>query len=225
MATVADILDYMGVMDNELDVAASGVDEARAIKAINIAQHQFELVASEYPKVGQTHVQTLTTAASTEVSVFPSALLRLDAVWNIDATTLRPTSKLKRITEIGGHVPSLPWPVNLAMPTGSGVPSAYYANMADFYWLPLPDATNTLRVYGLFEAAEYSARANTFLYPTRLKVSFAEFARELLDRADGDTDNAIESLADRIFRPICKRLKRFDRSEPIPRGYSYDHST
>lgn len=225
MSTVADVLDLIGVLDNELDVAASGVDEARAIKALNIAQHQFELVASEYPKVGQTHVQTLTTTASTEVSTFPSTLLRLDAIWYVDPTSSLPVWKLKRITEIGGHVPSLPWPINLALATGSGSPSGYYANMADFYWLLLPDATSTLRVYGLFEAAEYTARANTFLYPTRLKVSFAEFASTLLNRAVGDANAPLEALSDSIFRPICKRLKRFDRSEPIPKGYSNVHTT
>lgn len=225
MSTVADILTFMGVMDNELDVAASGADEARAIQAINMAQHQFEAIASEYPKVGQTAATTVATIANTEQTAFPSTLLRLDAIWYLDPTTSLPVWKLKRITEVGGHVPSLPYPLNLALAVGTGAPSGYYANMADFFWLPLPDGVSTLRIYGLFEAAEYTARANTFTYPARLKGPFAEFATQLLSRALGDTDNAVETLASAIFRPVCIRLKKFDRSEPVPRTYSSVHTT
>lgn len=223
--TVADLLTAMSVLDNELDAVVGGVDETRAINALILAQHQFEILAAQYPKVFQTSAQTLAVAASTETTAFPSALLRLDALWLLDAATQRPVTKLKRITDIGAHVPALPWPLSLSLATGTGSPAAYYANTADFYWLPLPAGADTIRVYGMIAAAEFVSRDSLFTYPPQTRLPIAAFASKLLSIGVGDAKADLDGLAEETFRPLLKTQKKFDRSEPLSRDYTYAHST
>lgn len=223
-ATVADLLTVMGVMNNELDTSSGGLDETRSINALTIAQHYFETVAAALPDcLGNS--TTVTTTASTETTAWPAALLRLDAVWFLDDTNSKPVYKLKRITEIGGHTPSLPWPLQVTLATGTGGPRGYFTNMTNFYWMPLPDATHTLRVYGLLQQAEFAARTEAYTYPTRCKNAIANFAVKVMSIGIGDDKGDLDELASSIFMPLLRGLRKFDRSEPMPRGYNYEHTT
>lgn len=224
MATYADALTYMTIFDNGLKIGAGEADEARALIALKAAQHYFETVAASLPRVLQSTI-TIATAASTETTTWTSTLLRLDALWYLDPTTLRPVRKIERIDEVGGHVPALPWPLSLSINPGAGAPSGYYANMANFYWLALPDAAYTLRVYGFIEQAELSTRSTTWPYPTRALVPVAQFATRLLRTSTDDETGDLDELAGAIFRPFLKQLRKFDRSAPHGRYYTDVHST
>jgi hypothetical protein len=224
MATVANLLDLLLLIDNELDVASGGRDEVSAILALRQAQHYFELLAARYPRVLQ-DVTTVSTAANTESSTWASALRRLDALWYLDVDG-NPVREIVRIDEIGGHVPSLPWPIEVSLTaTAGGAPFGYYANMAQFYWLPKPDAVYTLRIYGFLKKATFSARTDAFLYPDEVQLSFASFADKLLKVGVDDDTVEMDKLSAQLFTPILKTYKRFDRSKPTGRTYSEFHST
>lgn len=224
--TVADVLALMPLFDNGLRVGVGEPDEARAVLALTTGQHYFETLCATLPRAFQTAVDTLQTTAHTESTAWPSALLRLDAIWLLDATTNLPIRRLHRIDEVGGQVPALPWPLQLTYSAGVGDPAGYYANMAQFYWLPVPATTGQkFRIYGLFEQAEFATRASNFLYPARCKSVFAEFAAKLLKNAVGDDSTDIDGLAAAIYKPLLKQLRKFDRSEPHGRYYSEIHTT
>lgn len=221
--TVADLLTLMGALNNELVVSSSGTDEARAILALTAAQHYFETIAASYPRVLQS-TTTAVTAASTETTTYSTSLLRLDAIWLLDANS-RPMYKLKKIFEVGGHVPSLPWPLQVSLAAGPGAPNGYYANMEQFYWLPLPSGVSTLRIYGLLEKTEFALRTDDFNYPKRTKLALAQFANKILQIAVGDGASDLDTLAAELFGPLMRSLKKFDRSEASPRVYNDVHST
>lgn len=224
MATVADLLAIMEMLDNELETGAGESDESIAITALSQAQHYFELVAASYPRILQDTVN-VATAASTEKTTWQSSLRRLDALWYLDANGV-PVRKLKRITEMGGHVPSLPWPLQVSMATpGSGAPFGYYGNMKDFYWLPLPDAVYTLRIYGFIKKASFTARANNFLYADEVMHPIAQFANKLLSIGVGDDTIEYDKLSAQLFRPLLRSYRKFDRSEPQGRFYTEAHTT
>lgn len=220
---VSDLLDTMAVLDNELDVGVGGDDENRAIKALSLAQHQMESIAATLPRVFQSTI-TVATVAGVETTTWTSSLVRLDAIWLLNSDGF-PIRKLKKVFEVGGHVPALPWPLDLALPTGSGTPSGYYASPQSFYWLPLPSGVSSLRVYGLVEQAEFGARADAFNYQKRCKMPLASFAVKILNNAVGDATKNFDELAQQTFGPLLRSLRKLDRSEPTPRYYSDVHDT
>lgn len=222
--TAADLLADMMVLNNELRTTAGGADEARAIRALNMAQHYFETICAALPKVLQDTVN-VATVANTEKSTWASTLLRLDAIWFL-GTNGRPIYKLKRIAEIGGQVPSLPWPLTLSLSnTGTGQAAGYYGNMRDFYWMPLPSGAASIRIYGFLAQAELATRASAFGYPLQCKLAFATFATKLLKIGVDDDPGNLDDLAAATFKPLLRALRRFDRSEPDSRYYTDVHTT
>lgn len=224
MATAADLLKIMPVFNNALRVENGDPDEARAIIALTAAQHYFETVAATYQRVLGTQI-TVSTVVDTETTGYPTTLLRLDAIWLVDATTGRPIRRLKRIEEVGGQAPSLPWPLQLTAASGQGSPEAYFADMSNFYWLPVPDMMQTLRIYGLIEHAEFETRNSPYSYPLRVKSAIAAFAVKILRTSLDDDTATIDSLAATFFGPLMRSLKQFDRSEPHGRFYGEVHDT
>jgi hypothetical protein len=222
--TVADVLNVMELVDQELETGSGETDETSAIRALVQAQHYFETLCATLPDVLQDTL-TITTTASTEVTAWSTSLLRLDAMWLLDANS-RPIRKVERIEEVGGHVPSLPWPLDVLYgSSSSGTPYGYYGNMANFYWLPLPDGTHSLRVYGLLEKDRFTARTDDFDYPYRCHLAFAQFAAALLQIGSEDMSTDMNALAGKVFGPLLKQLRKFDRSEPHARHYTQFHTT
>jgi len=220
----ADILLDMMVVNNELRTNAGGADEARALRAVNMAQHYFETICASTPRVLQ-GTANIATVANTETSAWSALLLRLDALWFL-GTNGRPIYKVKRIVEIGGHVPSLPWPLTLSLSgVGSGQVGGYYGNMRDFYWMPLPSGATSLRIYGFFSQPELATRASAFGYPLQCKSALATFATKILKVGVDDDPTNLDDLASTIFKPLLRSLHRFDRSEPEPRYYGDVHTT
>lgn len=221
--TVADVLDTMSLLDNENDFSSGGAEEARGIVALNVAQRYFEMLVAGTPRALQT-ATTITQAAATETTEFSSTLKRIDAVWALDDTTLRPTYRIKRLNDTGAHIPSLPWPLQLSYPTGQGPAAGYYANSSAFYWLPLPDGTHSIRIYGFVTFNALASRVSPFFY-TDAADAMAAFASKLLSKSVGDTAEEMATLANSLFRPVLKMMQSFDRSEPMPRMYAHFHDT
>ena len=220
--TVADIFALMQLLDNELETGSGEVDEADALTAVIQAQHFFETFAATQPRILQSTV-TVNTTANTETTTWTSSILRLDGIWYLDANS-NPIHSLERIDDVGGHVPSLPWPVQIySFPTGT--PLAYYGNMENFYWLPKPNGTHTLRVYGLLEQTRFTARSSSVSYPYRAHLAFAQFAVKLLSLGVNDGAGDLDAFAAQVYTPLLRQLRRFDRNGPHGRHYTEYHST
>lgn len=221
---VSDLLSAMFILNNELDIVSGGADEGRAIVALNMSQHYFESLAASMPRV-LGDVMNTATALNTETSTWTSSLRRLDALWYLDANG-NPIRKLKRISEIGGHVPSLPWPLQIALTTTwGGAPFGYFADMKSFYWLPKPDGAYNIRIYGFFKKAEFIVRTDPFNYPLECKLPIAQMAARMLATSVGDDSIEYDKIAAILFRPLLRQLRKFDRSEPMSRFYSEFHTT
>lgn len=224
MATVSDLLDLMSLIDNELEIGAGESDESQAIKALIQAQHHFELIAASKPRILQDTVN-IVTANVTEKTTWSSLLRRVDALWYLDATG-NPIRALERIDEIGGHVPSLPWPLQIALGSAAGgAPFGYYGNMRDFYWLPRPDGVYTIRVYGFIKKAAFAVRGDAYNYPDETMLALASFANKLMSVGVADDTLDLDRLTAQVFAPLIKSYTKFDRSKPSGRVYTMFHST
>lgn len=221
---VEELLALMPMFNNALRVGNGEKDEQLAILALTTAQHYFETIAATYGRVLGSTI-TVSPSTNTETTTYPTSLLRLDSVWLLDSTTLQPIRRLARIETSGGHAPSLPWPLQLVMQASTGAPVSYFADMRNFYWLPLPDQAQTLRVYGLLEQDEFVTRLSTFNYPARCKAPLASFAVKILKTSVDDDTSGVDALAAAMFGPLMKGLKSFDRSEPHGRSYGEVHDT
>ena len=222
--TAATLLSRMQVMFNELHIASGGDDEARALVALDMAQDYLEAVAAAMPRIGQT-TTTVTTAASTETTALPSGLLRLDSVWYVDAGTNLPAWEVLPIDDAGGHLPSAPWPVSLALSSSTGLPRRYGYDSANFYWQPVPNAVHTLRIYGLLSRTDLTTRAITFGWPDDLSTPVAAFACRLLKMGIDDPTQDAQALAEEAFTPSLRRMRNMVRQMPTGRAYTRTHYT
>lgn len=223
--TIADLLTKMGVLDNELDVSSGGADETRALAALDMAQDAFESVVAGVPEILGT-VSTLTTAASTETTTWPSTLMRVDSLWMINATTNRPAYQLDEIQDVGGQAAPAPfWPISENYSPSPGQPWGYFTNRAHFYWAPLPDAIYTIRVYGYYEKTAITSRAATFELPNQVSTPMASFAVRMLSIGVGDDEAEVRRLANELYTPVITMLQSPSVQRPQARFYSRVHTT
>lgn len=223
--TIADILSKMGVLDNELDTSSGGADESRSLSALDMAQDAFESVIAGVPEILGT-VSTMTTAASTETTTWPSTLMRVDSLWMIDATTSRPSYKLNDIQDVGGQAQTNPfWPVTGSINPSPGAPWGYFTNRANFYWAPLPDAVYTIRVYGYYEKTALTLRTQTFELPNQVATPMASFAVRMMSIGVGDSEEEVRRLANELYTPVIKMLQSPSVQRPQSRVYSRIHTT
>ena len=221
--TWADVLDMMEVLNNELETGSGEDHEGQALLACKMALYQFENIARTLPKVLGTVTNSTTTTANTETTTWPTALLRLDKMQLLDANG-KVVRTITRLQEVGSHAPSLPWPLNLVS-AGSGAPAGYFVDMANFYWMPLPDAAHSIRLYGLFAATVPSARSTSYPYHDHSKIAMAQFAVFLMKYGVDDAKADLDALGAKLFTPLLKGLRKFDRSGSMDRHYDYVHST
>lgn len=222
------LFDRMALYDNQLDLIAGGDDVTRGLTAINLVQDWFEAVAATVDKLLQTH-STFTTTANIETTNWPTGLLRLDELWLLDSAGNQ-VRRMDPIEEDGGHVPNLPWPLNAVVQSGalsSGVPYefAYEGQGGTILWSPKPDAIYTIRGYGLWSKADYTAAADTFLYPDSVALAIVPFAVNILRTGLERDLGAIQNAAEAAFKVTVKSLKRPVRSEPKSRVYQDIHET
>lgn len=222
--TAADLLSRMKILANELRIASGGADESRCLTALDMAQDYFEDVAASMPKVGQ-RTTTCTTSANTETTAWPTGLLRVDSVWYVDPATSRPAWELRNIYDTGGHQPQSPFPYNLSLSSGTGAPREYFSDEQTFYWRPLPDATHTLRVYGLIARTALTSRSVTFGWQDSVSLPLTAFAVQLVRLGVDDRTDELQALAEQMFTPVLRRMRKSVRQGPMSKHYTQVHTT
>ena len=228
--TIASILTKMQVLDNELDVSSGGADETRAISALDMAQDAFEAFIANHPGLLGTKTDTTTTTASTEATAWPSTLMRLDNMYlmNTSSTPNLPQWEIEIIQDVGGHIPAGgAWPFGLysTTPMGKGAPRKAFTDRANFYWQPLPDATYTVRLYGLFSKDEITSRSATFAYPDVVAVPMAAYAVRMMEMGIDDPSDELAALAEELYAPVINLLRQPTRQRAQARQYQYFHTT
>lgn len=224
MASGQDLLDLMELLNQELQLQTGEENVARGLVALNAAQDAFEGLAALRPKILGSRTGTVTTAANTETTAFPSGLLRVDRLQFIDAGTSRPAWDLDPIRRTGGHTWSRYWPINLVSTSNTGKPRGYWTNGTSIYWDPLPDAVHTVRWNG-FSAATAITAAGTFAYPDIVMLPVAAYATRLWKIGLDDPDQALANLAGELFTPVVAQLGNFNRDGSAGFEYTMPHST
>ena len=180
MATGQTILDVMEVMARGLQLQSGETGVTFALRAANVAQDHLESILATEPNSYGAGVGTVTTAASTETTTFPSGLLRLDRLQYLDASTSRPAWDLDWVGYTGDQNELSALYVLLGTNSDiTGKPRRYWTNGTNIYWGPLPNATHTVRYYGLTAADDITA-SGTFAYPDIAIAPVAEFASRML---------------------------------------------
>lgn len=222
--TIADVLTKMGVLDNELDTSVGGADETRALAALDMAQDAFEAVIAGVPEILGT-VSTLSTTANQENTTWPAALMRVDALWLVNAQTGLPAWELQEIQDVGGQSAGSPlWPTTLVS-ANPGQPWGYFTNRANFYWAPVPDTVYTVRVYGYYEKTAITSRSLTFELPNQVASPMASFAVRMMSIGVGDSEEDTRRLANELYTPVIKMLQSPSVQRPQSRVYSRMHTT
>jgi len=224
MATGQSILDLMEVMDRGLQLQSGETGVALALRAVNAAQDYLESILALDPNVMGSGIGTVTTAASTERTAFPSGVLRIDRLQFIDPNTSRPAWDLDRVGYPGDYyqsrmiAPTLQYDVST-----TGRPVRYWTNGTNIYWDPLPDATHTVRYYGFTGASTLTA-GGTFAYPDIALMPIATYAVKMMRIGKDDDVQGIMTTAAEVFKPAVEALGRFNRDRPPGYDYRYFHT-
>lgn len=227
--TLQTIFNRCMLLDNQLDLISGGDDVTRGLTCANMVIDWLEAEAATVEGVLTTH-DLLYTVANTEHTDWPAELLRLDALWLLDATTGRPAWEIEPIQGIGNHVPGYAWPLSELLMSGTssdvtGKPKEYTASGpgGQFYWSPLPDDAHTVRGYGLWAVEDLEDATSLFPYPQTLAVSFPAMMVQVLRIGLDRPLDAIASFAKATFRPALKGLHKFNRTVPESRVYYEPH--
>ena len=219
MATGQTLLDTMEIMDRGLQLQSGETGVTLGLRAVNAAQDHFESMMSLQPNVMASSIGTVTTAASTESTAFPSGLIRLDRLQFIDPGTSRPAWDLDRVGPVGDHYSSgAMYPTVQFSADAGGRPVRYWTNGSNIYWDPLPDATHTVRYYGMKAASDITA-GGTFAYPDIVMLPIAQFAVRMLRIGKDDEAGPVIDLGNQIFGPVIQTMARFNRDRAP--GYDY----
>ena len=222
MATGQTLLDTMEMLNQELQLQSGEADVTRALIALNRSQDYLEALASTAGKSLQTET-TITQTAGVEYTARPSGLLRIDRLQLLDANG-RGVYSLLPDKRTGGQVDNLRWPVAASTaPSGTGKPLKYAYDEDYFYWAPLPDTTNSIRVWGLIQAADITANG-TFAYKDPLILPVAAFAVRLLKAGVDDTITDVAGIAQETFGPILRALSAANRDAAGGFEYTVSHS-
>lgn len=218
MADIQKIFDRMELLDQELDLQSGEADVTRGLIAVNMAQSYFESLVAMHPGLLGDSIGTVTTAASTESTTFPSTVLRLDSLWFIDPDDSLPRWRLTPLYSAGEHRGDYRDPVfSLTLSAGSeGRPRAYWTDGSNIYWNPIPDATHTVRWYGFSSATDYTAAGDTFAYHDIVMGPMAAMGVKLFQYGFGDNPNEYTRLANELFGPVIETLSNFRREGPRP---------
>ena len=224
MATGQSLLDLMEVLDRGLQLQSGETGVTFGLRALNASQDHLESLLALQPNVMGSTIGTVTTAASTEATTFPTGLLRIDRLQYIDADTSRPVWDLERVGPVGDHYASGGvYPSLQFDSTTSGRPVRYWTNGSNIYWDPLPDATHTVRYYGMKAASDITA-GGTFAYPDIVMLPIVQFAVRMLRIGKDDEAGPVIDLGNQIFGPVIQTLARFNRDRAPGYDYRYTHT-
>ncbi len=215
------LLDMMELLNRELQLQNGEVDVTRGLLALNTAQDLFESLYAQFPTAEST-TGTITTTANTETTTFPAGVLRIDRLQFIDPVTALPAWDLSRITKTGGHRWNLAWPFYILSTQKSGRPTAYWEDRHNLYWSPIPDATHTVRWYGLKAAPDITA-SGTFAWPDSVALPIAAAAVQLFRVGLDDEGSTIEGIKNQYLAPAVQALLRHNRDGAVPFTYTTAH--
>lgn len=217
------LLDRMELINQELQLQAGEENVVRGLVALNVAQDQFEaMLGMRKMHIGGTQTGTVTTSASTETTTWPTGVLRLDRLQVLDSNS-RPKRELVPLNRVGGHAARTFWPLNI-LTSSTGEPQAYWENGVSIYWSPLPDATYTVRWYGLKVADDITA-GGTFAYPDIVALPLAAFAVQLMKMGIDDPTQDVAGLSGQIFGPVLETLSKHNRDGAKGLEYTEMHLT
>ena len=225
MATGQTILDLMEVLDRGLQLQSGETGVTLGLRAVNASQDHLESLLALQPNVMGSTLGTVTTAANTETTTFPSGLLRIDRLQYIDPDTSRPVWDLARVGGVGDHYSSGAANPNFVYASSSmtGKPVRYFTNASQIFWDPLPNATHTVRYYGLVAASALTA-GGTFAYADITILPVATFAVKLLRVGKDDDQIPITQVGMETFAPVIQAMSRFNRDGCPGYDYRYLHT-
>ena len=223
MATGQTILDVMETMDRGLQLQSGESSVTLSLRAVNVAQDHLEALLSTAPNSYGSTAATVTTAASTETTTFPTGLLRIDRLQYLDPDTSLPAGDLDWVGYTGDQNDKGALGLMLGSLGTTGKPQRYWTNGTDIYWGPLPNATHTVRYYGLVAASDITA-AGTFAYPDVAIGPVADFATRLLKIGKDDDPTPISQLGLDMFGPVLAQFGRFNRDRAPGYDYRYMHT-
>lgn len=225
MATGQTLLDLMEVFDYGLQNQSGETSVTFALRALNASQDHLEGMMALHPNAMGSSIGTVTTTADTESTAVPAGLIRIDRLQFIDATTSRPVRDLERVGPVGDHYgPQTRNPSLNVDSSTTGAPHRYFTNGAHFYWDPLPNATHTVRYYGLVAASDITA-GGTFAYPDVAIGPVAQFASKMLRIGKDDDAQPLAALGVELFGPTIQQLSRYNRDRAPGYDYRYFHTT
>jgi hypothetical protein len=216
------LLDRMELLHPELQVQPGEDGVVKALTAANMAQDYFESVLALHPQAFGDSVGIVTTTPGSETTPFPLDVLRVDALWRLDAAG-RPLHPIDLVQQAGAHLPATEWPASLATVT-FGVPMEAWTNGRSFYWSPLPQAAYAVRWYGLQQQPDITV-AGIITYPDICLTPLATFAAKLIRIGLDDSAAQLDTLADALFTPVVAAMKGFRRDRPQTLTYSRQHVT
>lgn len=220
------IFNRMMIYDNQLDLIAGGGDVTRGLTVVNLVQDWIEMAAGAVADLFRTD-QTFTTTASQDFTTWPASLLRMDALYLLDANG-KQVRKLDPIDIAGGFAPGFPWPLDVFTGVVSfGAPFEFEGQQqgAKIRWNPTPDQVYTIRGYGLWAQADYAAAADTFLYPDSLALVVAPHAAAIM-RIGLDRDfSAQQSAAEAAIKGAFKMFGKSVHTGPDSKVYEAYHDT
>lgn len=222
MATGQSVLDRMEILHPELQLQSGEDGVTKGLIAANMAQDYFESLLALHPHVFGDTSGTVTTTANTETTTHPAGVIRLDALWRLDANS-RQIYKLSPIFMPGDHAPSETWPQSIA-DTSTGETTGYFSNGRLLYWSPMPDATYTIRWYGLQQQTDITA-SGSFLWPDICLTPFATFAVKAIRIGLDDSAEQLTALAGEVFEPVIRTLTNFRREGAEALPYAFMHTT
>ncbi len=209
----------------ELLLQPGEADVARGLRALNVAQDYFEVIAAQHPDFLGGTVGTVTLTNNQEWTAFPAGLLRIDRLQFINPDNSLPAWDLVNLRRTGSHAFRRMWPWNLVSTVTSGRPRGYWTNGTRIYWDPRPNSsTETVRFYGLQAAADITA-GGTFAYADAVMFPLAVFAVKVIRTGIDDDPSDLTALARELFEPLIATLSNFNRDGARPFDYSHGHIT
>lgn len=216
------LLNYMELVNQELQLQSTEADVTRGLLALNVAQDLFENLAAQAPNILGSSTGTVTTTNGIEYTAWPSGLLRLDALDYLDPSSLLPAWQVVRIHGVGMHAYfNIDWNLVTSVTSG-GQPAGYWTNGTRIYWAPLPNGVYTIRYYGLVAASDITA-SGTFAYPDAVAFPLAVLAARILKVGVDDQANDLAGIAEETVGAVIKTLSNFNRDGARPLTYTHTH--
>jgi hypothetical protein len=211
----------MELLNQELQLQSGEADAARGLVALNRAQDYFESMAALRARCLMS-TTTVSQSASTETTARPSNLLRIDRLQLLDANS-RPVGDITPLSRVGGQAGATYWPLTATATASTGKPYRYAWDKNYFYWQPLPDSPNVVRVYGLIAATDITADG-TFLYDDVVILPMAGFACRLMKIGVDDNMSDVAGLAQESFKAVLDRYELEMRDGARGLEYTEIHS-